>query len=118
MDLQTTLKSNSQNWQINLSSWGNKLVALIALVNLILCLFIINIYLRHFPAIVNLYDPVKSIERHSETSPYLNTVYLLTTEINEKGLQAPSMEPLLASLPQQSAELLEENPFLVGNINF
>ncbi|MGK7916953.1 MAG: hypothetical protein AB4038_15650 [Prochloraceae cyanobacterium] len=108
--------SNSQ-----LGNWWNKIVAIIAVANLLLVLFNLSyiplrdIYLRHFPAVVTLYDPVKSIQPHPDTQRYLNTVEQLKSEIARSGLEANSTSKILVSLRQQSSELIEENPFFIAN---
>ncbi|MGC9524048.1 MAG: hypothetical protein ACP5D7_00745 [Limnospira sp.] len=98
----------------------NKFVAIVAAINLILVFFNLsyiplrNIYLRHFPAIVRLYDPVKSIRPHPDTTRYLNTVDALKMEVAKSGLSSPSVDPILASLRNQSEDLLVENPFSIS----
>lgn len=102
-------------------TWWDKLVALIALVNLVLVIFNVSylplrdIYLREIPKLVTTYDPIKGLEPHPDTQRYLNTVDTLAKELPKQGLQAPQTEQLLASLREQSADLLSENPFLVAN---
>ena len=102
-------------------SWWSKLVALMALANLLLVLFNVSyiplrdVYLRELPSLVQIYDPIKSIEPHPDTTRYLNTVDLLTEQISETGLESSSTEKLLAQLRQQSSNLLAENPFSVAN---
>lgn len=102
-------------------NWWNKLAALIALANILLALFNLSyiplrdIYLREFPVVVALYDPVKSIEPHPDTQRYLNTVDTLAKQLPQIGLQVPQTEQLLTNLRHQSADLFEENPFLVAN---
>ena len=101
--------------------WWQKLLALIALINLILVLCHLSylplrdIYLRYTPLLVRIYDPVKGIEPHPDTEAYLQTVALIKQEISQRGLEAASTEQLLASLRQQSISLIEENPFLAAN---
>lgn len=102
-------------------TWWDKLVALIALINLVLVLFNVSylplrdIYLREIPKLVTTYDPIKGLEPHPDTQRYLNTVDTLAQQLPKQGLLAPQTEQLLASLREQSAELLSENPFLVAN---
>ena len=102
-------------------NWWDKIVAIIAVANLLLVLFNLSyiplrdIYLRHLPAVLTLYDPLKSIEPHPDTQRYLNTVEQLRLEIDRTGLEANSTSEILGALRQQSSELIEENPFLIAN---
>ncbi len=106
---------------INYRSWWGKLVAFIAVANLVAVLFnfsylpLRDIYLRELPAIVQIYDPVKNIEPHPDTSNYLQTVNLLAEEIKTTGLQSTATKQFLSELRQQSSDLLAENPFSVAN---
>lgn len=60
--------------------WWQKLIALIALVNLFLVIFNLSylplrdIYLRYTPVLTQVYDPVKGIKPHPDTEAYLQTV--------------------------------------------
>ncbi|MGQ4646433.1 hypothetical protein [Lyngbya aestuarii] len=118
-----TLKPNQDKGSQKHSkgSWWEKLVAVIALINLVLVLFNLSyiplrdIYLRQFPAVVSLYDPIKGIEPHPDTKRYLNTVDTLAKQLPNQGLQTPETSQLLASVRQQSADLIAENPFLAAN---
>ncbi len=73
--------------------WWQKLLALIALINLILVLCHLSylplrdIYLRYTPLLVRIYDPVKGIEPHPDTEAYLQTVALIKQEISQRGLE-------------------------------
>ncbi len=102
-------------------SWWTKIVALIAVANLLLALFNLSyiplrdFYLRQFPGMVALYDPVKRIEPHPDTRRYIDTVNALAEQVAQAGLEAESTEQLLADLRRQSADLLAENPFSVAN---
>ncbi len=103
------------------SDFWAKIVAVIALINFILVLFnmsylpLRDVYLKRIPALVIIYDPVKAIEPHPETTYYLATVDRLEKEIKQEGLQGEKTENLLANLQQQSLTLLDENPFLISN---
>ncbi len=119
-------------WQFWVSGWS-KLVAIIALINLVLGLFNLSyvpmrsIYLHQVPALVALYDPIKGIEPHPDTQQYLQTVDRLTQQLEQVQMQVPhnganssrsswlptaAIAPTLADLRQQSLRLVEENPFL------
>jgi len=98
-------------------NWLEKILALIALANLILVLFDLtyiplrDFYLRESPSLVSAYDPVKAIEPHRETQKYLDTVDQLERQIRETGPQSSQVAPLLASLSDQSVAIINENPF-------
>ncbi|MGB3402418.1 MAG: hypothetical protein WBA77_06985 [Microcoleaceae cyanobacterium] len=107
--------------KLNQWSWWSKLVALITLANFLLVLFNLSyisfrdIYFKQIPSLVRLYDPVKGIEPHPDTTQYLDTVDSLTVTLSQNQLSSPSTEVLLASLRQQSEEILLENPFSAAN---
>ena len=113
--------------QSNISSssffptWWNKLVAIVALINLLLVLFNLSyiplrdVYLRNSPFLVSFYDPVKSIEPHPYTERYIRTVDLLKQQIPEIETEAALTTKLLENLREQSTNLLIEDPFLSAN---
>jgi len=102
-------------------NWWDKVVAIIAVTNLLLVIFNVSyiplrdIYLRHLPAIVNLYDPIKTISPHPDTQRYLATVEELKLAVDRTGIESSSTAEILKNLRQQSNELIEENPFLLAN---
>jgi hypothetical protein len=102
------------------SRWWTQLLAFIALINLILVLFnfsylsLRDVYFSHTPLLVRIYDPIKGIEPHPDTETYLQTSDRLEQTIAQTGFSSDTSE-LLASLRQQSAFLIEENPFLAAN---
>ena len=101
-------------------SWGQKIIAAIALVNLILVLFNLSylpfrdLYLNHIPFLARAYDGVKAVEPHPDTSAYLQTSDRLIQEITA-GKSLADNEELLSDLRQQSIYLIEENPFSSSN---
>ncbi|MEL6440988.1 MAG: hypothetical protein AAFQ80_17245 [Cyanobacteria bacterium J06621_8] len=103
------------------SLWWQKLIAMIALVNLFLVIFNLSylplrdIYLRYTPAITQVYDPLKGIEPHPDTEAYLATVAGLERSLNPSDSFATDSASLLADLRQQSLDLIAENPFLSAN---
>lgn len=107
--------------KLNRWGWWSKLVALITLANFLLVLFNLSyisfrdIYFKQLPGIVRLYDPLKGIEPHPDTTQYLKTVDTLAIAISQNQLSSPSTEQLLTSLRQQSEEILLENPFSAAN---
>lgn len=68
-----------KQFESSIQNWGQKFIAAIALINLILVLFNLsylplrNIYFNHAPILVRIYDPVKAIEPHPDTVAYLQT---------------------------------------------
>jgi hypothetical protein len=102
-------------------SWWAKLVALVAIVNLVLVIFDLSyvpwrdLYYRQFPELVALYDPFKGIEQNRVTQKYLNTVDELTQQLSEAAPKTPKVESLLADLRSQSVAMIDENPFLVAS---
>ena len=113
--IETQLAPKSQ------SPWWKKLIAIVALINLVLVVFDLSylsfrdVYLRHTPSLATTYDRVKAIEPHPDTTAYLQTVEQLQASIKQRGLTAAPTKQLLKSLRQQSIALVEENPFLTAN---
>ncbi len=102
------------------NDWLQKFIAAIALINLILVLFNLSylslrdIYFKHTPFLVRIYDPVKAIEPHPDTVAYLQTSDRLMHKLAQ-GEAIIDTEELLSSLRNQSVYLIEENPFLSSN---
>ena len=97
--------------------WFERLIALTATINIGLVLFNItyigwrDFYLRNFPQIQEIYDPIKGIQPHRETENYLKTVEELESLVGEtKKLSAESVEKL-EELRKLSVEMIENNPF-------
>ncbi|MEM6839435.1 MAG: hypothetical protein AAF609_21650 [Cyanobacteria bacterium P01_C01_bin.120] len=102
--------------------WFERIVALIALINLILVLFDISyirfrdIYLRFLPEFTTWYGELfKGIEPERTTVKYLNTIDSLEEQVAQTGLQSRQAESLLADLQTQSAAIVDENPFEIAN---
>lgn len=118
MNSKQNSSSKSENIEKYRQSWWRKLIAAIALLNLLLVVFNLSYltfrdaYLKYTPAIVRLYDPVKGIDPHPDTTTYLATVERLKRELSQTGLQAQSTAKLFTSLQEQSLSLIAENPFL------
>jgi hypothetical protein len=97
--------------------WLERTVALLALVNFGLILFDLsyipwrNLYFRYLNPITKIYDPIKGIEPHRETSQYLATVDKLKKQAPIQGWQSASVEATLQDLSDQSAKMIETNPF-------
>ena len=108
------------NW---VQQWGRRwsqIVTLVILVNVGLVLFNMTyvslrpLYLQYWPALVNRYDPVKGIEPHPMTEHYLATIKELRSHLTADNPHS-SIQPVMADLRQQSAVLIQENPFLGSN---
>jgi hypothetical protein len=97
--------------------WFERLMAIIATVNLGLVLFDLSyvpwrdFYFRNLPAVPVVYDKIKGIEPHRETAKYLAEVDALTQQVNQTGLQSPQVEQQLEELRALSIEIVESNPF-------
>jgi len=100
--------------------WWEKLIALVAIANLLLALFNLtyiplrDYYLYQFPTFVQKYDHIKGIEPHPFTERYLRTVEDLEASYIQPEVSGEEIEELLGSLRQQSLEMLDNNPFLVA----
>ena len=101
----------------NRNLWFERLMALIATVNLGLVLFNLtyigwrDFYLRNLPQIQKIYDPIKGIEPHRETENYLRTVEELEQQIREKGINSPLSASKIEEIRSLSLEIIENNPF-------
>ena len=102
--------------------WFERVMALLAVVNLGLVLFDLtyvplrDFYLREFRSLTRIYDPIKGIEPHRETQQYLETVEKLKVQLQQtEGLQSPEVAALLEGLRQQSVEMIDTNPFAEAN---
>jgi hypothetical protein len=101
--------------------WLSRLMALIALVNLILVFFDLSyipwrdFYLQYTPKLTQVYDQVKGIEPHRDTQRYLNQVDALSAQVKQTGLDSPEVETSLSQLRLLSNRLIEENPFALAN---
>ncbi|MBD2446763.1 hypothetical protein H6G76_06195 [Nostoc sp. FACHB-152] len=97
--------------------WFERLMALIATINLGLVAFDLSyvpwrdFYLRNFPKLTSIYDPVKGIEPHRETQNYLKQVDALEEQIDQTGLTSPQVKTKLEELSRLSAEMIDSNPF-------
>ncbi len=101
--------------------WFERLMAIVALVNLALVFFDLSyipwrdFYFQEIPSLIQIYDPVKGIEPHRETQNYLNQVNQLETQVRQTGLQSPETQDLLQRLDRLSNQMIEDNPFVVAN---
>jgi hypothetical protein len=100
--------------------WFERVMTLIATVNLILVLFNLtythwrDFCLQYFPELTNLYDPIKGIEPHRDTQRYLNTVNQLQEQVVQTGINSTEVTQILASLQTQSIEMINTDPFAVA----
>jgi hypothetical protein len=101
--------------------WRERLIALLALLNLGLVFFNLtyvygrDFYLQTVPSLMQLYDPIKGIAPHPETQNYLAQVDALEAQVFETGLQQPQTEGLLSQMRLLSQKLIEDNPFAGAN---
>ncbi|NJO42005.1 MAG: hypothetical protein HC865_15590 [Cyanobacteria bacterium RU_5_0] len=98
--------------------WFEKIMAIVALINLCLVFFDIsyiswhNFYLRQFPEFTQWYgQQFKGIESHRSTEDYLETVQRLEDQVALEGLSSPQSERLLEQVRSRSIEMIDENPF-------
>jgi hypothetical protein len=66
-----------------------------------------NLYFRYLPGLTKVYDPVKGIEPHRETTKYLATV----DKLKQQNLQSPAATKIFQELVDQSVQTIETNPF-------
>lgn len=106
--------------QLNL--WFERLMALVALTNLLLVVFDMSyirfrdVYLQQFPQFTQWYgEHFKGIEPERSTTAYLTTLEKLETQVALTGLQSPETEALIAELRDRSLDMIDENPFQVAN---
>lgn len=138
--LQKLSKTKSQARR---SLWFERVMASLALLNLLLVLFDLSyIPLRDFwlqgriqvfgfnvgkirfpgftlpvplPPITEWYDPVKGIEGYRDTVQYLNRVDELETQMQRTGVRSPQVEAILQDLRRRSVEMIDTNPFEIAN---
>ncbi len=90
--------------------WWERGLAILIAVNFSWVLFDLsyipwrNLYFRYLPALTKVYDPLKGIEPHRETTKYLATV----DRFKQQKLQSAAT---LKELVDQSIQTVETNPF-------
>jgi hypothetical protein len=67
------------------------------------------------PAVACLYDPIKGIEPHRDTSQYLRDVQALEALLATRGFTDPAVATLLGDLRSRSIEMISADPFRVAN---
>ncbi len=102
--------------------WFERLVALIAIVNLAIVLFDLSyirfrdLYLRFFPEFTTFYgETFKGIEPERSTVNYLEAVDKLTQQVSETGLESVQAQVWLEDLQDLSQSMIDENPFEIAN---
>lgn len=101
--------------------WFERLMAIIALVNLCLVFFDLSyvpwrdLYFQEVPSLIQIYDPIKGIEPHRETQNYLNKVDQVEKLVLQTGVESPQGEELLGELRRLSNQMIEDNPFALAN---
>lgn len=119
--MNTKLQPSKEKIKRQPNLWAERAIALLATVNLGLVLFDLsyvpyrNFYLKYFPELTQVYDPVKGIEPHRETQNYLNKVQVLEQQVKQTGLQSPQTAALLDELRRLSVEIIDTNPFAEAN---
>ncbi|MEH2061649.1 MAG: hypothetical protein V7K50_05140 [Nostoc sp.] len=109
------MKNIKSSKQRNL--WFERFMAIAATVNLGLVVFDLSyvpgrdFYLRKLPQIIEIYDPIKGIERHRETKNYLEIVKALEEQVSQTGLQSPQVNSRLEEIRRLSNEMIDTNPF-------
>ncbi|MDB9529853.1 hypothetical protein PN498_27950 [Oscillatoria sp. CS-180] len=104
------------------SLWFERMVAIIALLNLILVLFDVSyirfrdFYLRFFPELTTQYGELfKGIEPERTTENYLETIDTLREQVAQTGLSSVQAESLLEEVREQSTAIIDENPFQIAD---
>jgi hypothetical protein len=102
--------------------WFERVMAIVTLLNLSLVAFDLSyipwrdFYLHRFPALTQWYGAhFKGIEPHHTTDRYLQTVAQLESQVAQTGVNSPQSLILLDRLRQQSAEIIDEDPFQTAN---
>lgn len=114
-------KLATTKFPVRRNRWIERLIAIVALVNLCLVLFDLsyvpwrNFYFQEVPSLTQLYDPIKGIKPHRETQRYLNKVNELEEQVRQTGLQSSQVENLLQEMRTLSTEMIQDNPFAVAN---
>jgi hypothetical protein len=117
-----TNRRQSRQVKASHNYWFERLMAAIALVNLLLVAFDLSyvplrdFYLKQFPGFTWWYgERFKGIEPHRTTDAYLKTVDELEAQVASTGLRSPQVVALLAQLQSQSGEIIDENPFQLAD---
>ncbi|MCU0567446.1 MAG: hypothetical protein MUF49_12705 [Oculatellaceae cyanobacterium Prado106] len=108
-------KFSYRQWR---SLWFERVMAIATVLNLGIVFFDLsfvpwhNFYQSQLPTFTAWYgSQFKGIEPHHATERYLQTVTALEEQVVRTGLRSPEVALLLGQLQNQSAELVDENPF-------
>ncbi len=97
--------------------WLEQALAWLILLNFGLVLFDLsyipwrNLYFRYLNPVTKIYDPIKGIEPHRETTQYLATIDQLKKQLQTSKWQTAEGSATLQSLRDQSTKMIETNPF-------
>ncbi len=118
-------KPKSKQKRFRKSLLFEKLMAMIAVVNLVLVVFDISyvplrdFYLRRMPQFTQWYgQQFKGMEPERTTTAYLAAVNELEQQLEQTGqvgLESPQTQQLLGELRQRSQDIIDENPFQIAN---
>ncbi|MBD2258786.1 hypothetical protein H6G13_14520 [Pseudanabaena sp. FACHB-2040] len=106
-------------------NWRDRILAVLALVNLGLVAFdatylkFRNFYRQELPGLAQLYDPVKGIRPHAAAVRYEELVAALQNQLVATGVNSPEVAQRLADLRSHSTQFLIDNPLVAtdqGNI--
>ncbi|MEL7071913.1 MAG: hypothetical protein AAGN15_25170 [Cyanobacteria bacterium J06581_3] len=104
------------------STWFEKVMAAIALINLVIVLFDLSyirfrdLYLRLLPEPTIWYgEQFKGIEPERTTTGYLALVDELDAQVSDGSADEQTRERILAQLTEQSAVIVDENPFEIAD---
>ena len=113
-------RSRRPRRRINL--WFERIMALLALVNLLLVIGDLTYirfrdqYLRFLPEVTEWYGATyKGIEPHRETTAYLKMVNDLQAQVSQTGLPSAEAQAILADLREQSLSIVNTDPFQAAN---
>jgi hypothetical protein len=101
--------------------WLERLMALVAIVDLSLVLFDISyipwrdFYFRQLPVITQVYDPFKGIKPHRDTQKYLETLAELKNQVIQTGLPSSQVATKLQEIDNLSVKMIDEDPFRVAS---
>ncbi|NJN08255.1 MAG: hypothetical protein HC815_09755 [Richelia sp. RM1_1_1] len=116
-----TSKKNIRKSSVYHNRWFERLIAILAVINLCLVFFDLtyihwrDFYFQVLPNVTQIYDPIKGIEPHPETQNYLYKVTELEEQVLQTSLNSPQVKNRLSELRFLSHRMIEENPFDVAN---
>jgi hypothetical protein len=121
-DMAALSRPRKYSYRRNKGLWFRRLMAIIALINLMLVTFDVSyirfrdVYLRLAPEFTIWYgETFKGIEPERTTTRYLETVDLLEEQVAQTGLDSIQARAILSQLQQQSISIIDENPFEIAD---